>query len=927
MSSRRKSRFSKSFWLRLLAVGAFVALGTFAVIHSMRSRNDAQTKSDPDKQNKAGEAQGDSDVGGNKSDKITTIQPLINSDSDKTPPAEAASFLSDNPGQFAGDSGSGFPPVSPPSFQHGKFGGDQAASGSESNSGGFNPNSNGSFSPNLETGSSPPPTISPASFGSQDVARNSTNPPAALPGYSLSDNPASRDQSQYPDDLRANNAGSAGTGRFNSGVPTDSLGDAAQKMGDELKDYSNKLADSLNSDPNRLRDNANAQSPPRNQNVIPEIVVNTDASAPGSELGSQSKSAGGNSQFGDRQFGSQFNQASPVNQASPAKPANQSFLGDRNVAAGRTGRGNNSVSQSNIALENNRADAFQQSLPSRANQRLDNTSTPDPIGQPTPRQDSSGTSNFGSGTSNFGSGTSVLSQAPNQFLPNGGAKLGGALTADTAEQRSSNSGATYGNSKLGSSVQSSGAGNQVQNRPGKPAMEGAQTPSISIQKLAPAEIQVNRPATFEIVIKNVGRVTANQVQVHDYVPQGTQLVSAEPQANRTQGDQLTWALGTIEPGQERRIRLKLLPQRPGEVGSVAQVTFSTAASCRTVCTKPELELQATGPSQVLIGQDVLMNITVNNKGNGAAENVIIQEEVPDGLEFNGGLKQLEYPLGNLRPGESRNIQLRLKAAKVGRVRNILIAHAKGNLRAQDTLDVQVIAPKITATSQGPTRRFVNREATHQFWVTNSGTAAATNLDMVAKLPRGLKFKKTNNKGRYNSQTHSISWSLAELKPNQIGRIEVVTVPVEKGNQVIDFKATADLNQSTSTQQQLAVQQIVEVFFDIDDLNDAIEVGSSTAYELRVVNQGLTVATNVQLQVDFPPSIRPTLVRNGQGNEIRGQRVILAPILRLAPNQELKFVIDAQGLREGDHLVVASLKTDDRSTPTRKEESTRVYADQ
>ena len=73
----------------------------------------------------------------------------------------------------------------------------------------------------------------------------------------------------------------------------------------------------------------------------------------------------------------------------------------------------------------------------------------------------------------------------------------------------------------------------------------------------------------------------------------------------------------------------------GEIGSVAQVTFQAQASVRTICTKPQLSLELTVPEQVLIGTTATIEIVVTNTGSGAATNVVIEEDVPDGFLARG----------------------------------------------------------------------------------------------------------------------------------------------------------------------------------------------------------------------------------------------------------------------------------------------------
>ncbi len=89
------------------------------------------------------------------------------------------------------------------------------------------------------------------------------------------------------------------------------------------------------------------------------------------------------------------------------------------------------------------------------------------------------------------------------------------------------------------------------------------------------------------------------------------------------------------------LALELLPKLAGEIGSVAQVSFQAQASVRTVCSQPQLALELTAPAQVLIGTSATLDIVVMNTGSGAAKNVVLEEDVPDGFTHAAG-RQLEH---------------------------------------------------------------------------------------------------------------------------------------------------------------------------------------------------------------------------------------------------------------------------------------------
>lgn len=448
-----------------------------------------------------------------------------------------------------------------------------------------------------------------------------------------------------------------------------------------------------------------------------------------------------------------------------------------------------------------------------------------------------------------------------------------------------------------------------------------------IEKRCPREVQVNQTADFEFRIRNVGRVTAEGVQVVDKVPSGSQFIGATPKPSvaNASGD-LQWEIGSLRPGEEKTIRYQLKPIEPGEIGSVAQVLFSTRASMRTLVTRPELKIRHSTESTYLVGDNVIFDVVVENAGNGPARDVIVQEQVPELLEYQDGSREIEYEIGTLMPGQTRRVQLGLKAARVGKLRNVMFASAQGGLQAKHETNLEIVAPKLNTASSGPTHRYLQRQATHQFTVSNSGTAKATNVQLIARLPSGLRFVSADNRGRYNPGAHAVTWVMPTLNPGVTGNVEVTTVPVESGDQGIKFEAIADLNQKSETDQALNVEHLVDVFFTIDDVIDPIEIGAETRYRIRVVNQGTQAASNVQLQVDFPQGIAPSTVDGSLRNEIRGQRVIFEPISSLRPGEELTVNIAAIGKTDGDHRVAVNMRADGRQTPVTKEETTRVYRD-
>jgi len=468
--------------------------------------------------------------------------------------------------------------------------------------------------------------------------------------------------------------------------------------------------------------------------------------------------------------------------------------------------------------------------------------------------------------------------------------------------------------------------NEGTGQPGGKQLEGPQTPQVTIEKTGPREIQVGKPATFKVTVRNTGQIPATGIEIRDQVPKGTRLLGTVPKASRGARGELVWTLGTLKPGEDTSVEIELMPLNEGEVGSVATVHINAEASARSTVTKPELVVQVSAPNQVLIGEELTMTITVSNTGTGVATGVVLEEHVPAGFQHSAG-STLEYEVGQLAPGASKQMELALTASKPGTVANLLKVRGDGSLKTEHRLNLEVIAPQLELALEGPRRRYLEREATYAFSVSNPGTAAAKQVELVAYLPPALKFVSANNAGQYVEADRTVHWRLEELPARESGAVQLVTVPIEAGQQKIRLRSVAERGLEVEKEMPVVVEGIAAILFQAADINDPIEVGGETTYEIRVVNQGSKAATNVRLMVMLPPELKAVAAEGPTRYAVEGNQVVFEGLARLAPKADTTYQVRVQGLRAGDLRTRIQLMTDEMQSPVNKEESTRVYADE
>ena len=462
-------------------------------------------------------------------------------------------------------------------------------------------------------------------------------------------------------------------------------------------------------------------------------------------------------------------------------------------------------------------------------------------------------------------------------------------------------------------------------QPGPQNLEGPQTPSLTVEKIAPNEIQVGKPTQFQIKVRNVGQVPADNVVIRDIVPEKTRFISSSPESNGASEYELLWEVGTINPGDETVVIVELEPIEEGQVGSIATVSFEASATARARSTKPSLEIEHTAPRKVLVGEPVKFAIKLSNPGSGTATHVVLDEDVPQGLSHSSGPK-LEYEVGTILPGQTRHLELTLTASQPGPVTNVLLARGDAGLIAKDTIELEVVAPDLQVKIDGPSRRYLEREATFTVAVANPGTAMAKNVELVAQVPRGLKFLSTNNQGHYDQSRRAVIWNLEQLPAGEMGKAQFKAVPVEMGEFEIRAEARADRNLAANQNHQVRVEGIAALYFGVADKVDPVEVGEDTTYVINVENQGSKTATNIRFRAQIPAGMQPIDGRGATRATVNGQIVDFDPIVKLPPKAKTSFEIVVRGTQAGDQKLRVQMVSDEIQSAVIKEESTRVYSD-
>jgi uncharacterized repeat protein (TIGR01451 family) len=308
--------------------------------------------------------------------------------------------------------------------------------------------------------------------------------------------------------------------------------------------------------------------------------------------------------------------------------------------------------------------------------------------------------------------------------------------------------------------------------------------------------------------------------------------------------------------------------------------------------------------------------------------VRLEVDVPSHLKHESGESELELNIGDIRPNDTFRSTFNAAAVQPGQSACPLRAVNEDGVQAQSQFSVDVRAPQLAATITGPARRYLERQATYQIVVSNTGTAVARNMSFDVHLPVGLKFVSVDiPQARYFPESHSIALGLGELNPGASGAFNVTVLPVELGPQNVRVNATGELGIAAEAKGQMVVEGLSELAFTLGQDNGTVEVGAITTYSVQISNVGNQSDKNVQLQIAIPEGAKLLRVDAPVDHREEPGRVVFAPIGEMRSRDVKTLRFQLQHNRAGNQIVRAQLTSTNWPVAVVKEEGTLVYNDQ
>ncbi len=184
--------------------------------------------------------------------------------------------------------------------------------------------------------------------------------------------------------------------------------------------------------------------------------------------------------------------------------------------------------------------------------------------------------------------------------------------------------------------------------------------------------------------------------------------------------------------------------RPAGVAGGAQRLVLGTAATEMSWTSPRAALHMTGPVQADVGATTSYRIEVTNPGTQPANNVVVADPLPTNFTYlrstpaaQVGGTALQWNLGTLQPGETRAIDLDVRADAAGAVSHCATLHTAEGLTGQECVATTIRSGTVELRQTGPAQAMVGTDARFELEIINRGDVPASGLVITDRFGEGL----------------------------------------------------------------------------------------------------------------------------------------------------------------------------------------------
>jgi uncharacterized repeat protein (TIGR01451 family) len=259
-----------------------------------------------------------------------------------------------------------------------------------------------------------------------------------------------------------------------------------------------------------------------------------------------------------------------------------------------------------------------------------------------------------------------------------------------------------------------------------------QEPKLEIAISGPAEVNYGETHLYTVVFSNPGTGDAENVKV-----------ALSPLSPGDRSD-IESTIGMIPAGGKKQMQIEFVARQAGTMEIKLRATgddsIKTEAAKQVKVKRAQLAVAVRGPSLHYAGVPAMYKITVSNVGDAPASDVSLAAALPPGAKpAENSIGGAAWKIGDMDAGAERVIEFACEFTAGGEITIAAHAEAADNLSAsgEAITQVEAIAELKLAVNDPRGAQPVGEDAVYEVVVTNRGTRAAQNVEVLGQFSEGI----------------------------------------------------------------------------------------------------------------------------------------------------------------------------------------------
>lgn len=394
---------------------------------------------------------------------------------------------------------------------------------------------------------------------------------------------------------------------------------------------------------------------------------------------------------------------------------------------------------------------------------------------------------------------------------------------------------------------------------------------VYVDRSAPAQLAMDQEFEYVMKVTNASAGAAHDVIVTEHTPaEGFTFISATPEAKMANGV-LTWDLGTLKKGETRDITVKGKVSKEVDLEDCVSLTWQPRACVRSAVGTPKLALTKDEIENWEVNKPFAITYVAKNDGTGVVSNAVLRDTLAEGLLLvEGGGREVEAKLGDIKPGESKKFEVQVQAAKSGKYESPATVTGSG-LTAQASDFTLIQSAELKVDKVGPAVSFPGVKTIYKIKVTNAGKIPAHHVVVRDILPAGVTYVSSAPEGKFAEGV--VTWEIPEIAAGETSEIAVTLNPTVAGDIINAADARSDEETNPSRDEvKTSVGIVAALMLNVSDEPDPVQVGENVAYTITVDNQGVTDLHEVTPVCSFEKDAMEFVKAEGIDGEVKTEVV-------------------------------------------------------